>query len=292
MRVRVGISYTALSCAGAAVATAGCFSASSGGGQPQANFDASIDSAFPEGDAAADTFVPPVEAGNDVTVPPVDSGTPFVDAGHDAAPEAGCAPGSVAGFVAPPYVPAQSQNIICQDSEDAWFAQQCFGAGATLESCAAFATSVPADAGPEAGPAIQSPGCAQCLLTAANTDAGAFGPGIAGTVVVPNIAGCIELADNSAQGLACAQAVQAAADCVDYACKPSCPVTDDASRAAYIACTTAASTGACSTYTMAANACIAAEIGDSGTSNVQTWCFSSADPATQIAELALFFCSS
>jgi hypothetical protein len=294
MRARDGISYTALSCAGVAAATAGCFSASSSGGGPQASFDASMDTAFSDNDAGADSSSPPVEAGGDVTVPPVDSGTAVVDSGHDAAPEAGCAPGSVAGFVVPPYVHAQSQAIICQDSEDAWFAQQCFGAGATLESCAAYATSNAADAGPDAGPFITSNGCAACLVTPANSDAG-YGPGVAGTIVTPNLAGCIELADVNATGLSCAQAVQAAADCADYACKTTCPVTDDASRAAYIACTTAASTGACSTYTLAAQACIATELGDGGTAasqRVQQWCFSSSDPATQIAELALFFCSS
>ena len=166
MRARDGISYTALSCAGVAAATAGCFSASSSGGGPQASFDASMDTAFSDNDAGADSSSPPVEAGGDVTVPPVDSGTAVVDSGHDAAPEAGCAPGSVAGFVVPPYVHAQSQAIICQDSEDAWFAQQCFGAGATLETCAAYATSNAADAGPDAAPFITSNGCAACLRDA------------------------------------------------------------------------------------------------------------------------------
>src|SRR5580658_7629905 len=117
MRVRVAMSCTAITCAGAAVATAGCFSASSSGGPPGVSFDAGVDSTFPEGDAAADTFVPPVEAGNDVTVtvPPQEAG---VDA--EAAPEAGCAPGSIAGFVVPPYVHAENPGIICQDNEDAW----------------------------------------------------------------------------------------------------------------------------------------------------------------------------
>src|ERR1700677_4727850 len=138
-------------------------------------------------------------AGAAVTVAPQEAG---VDAGPDAAPEAGCAPGSIAGFVVPPYVHAENGGIICQDNEDAWFAQQCFGAGADLETCAAFASSAPADAGPDAAPVIQSQGCAPCLLTPADSDAG-WGPGVAATIVVPNVAGCIELADDSDAGISC-----------------------------------------------------------------------------------------
>ncbi len=291
MRVRVGISFTALSCAGAAVATAACFSASSGGSGPQPDFDASLDSSFPIDDSSLDSFVPPAQDGPG---PAQDTGSvPPHDAGVEATVEAGCGPTSIAGFVVPPYVSAQSQNIVCNDSEDYWFSQQCFGPGATLETCASFASSSAADAGPDAGPFITSSGCAACLLTAANSDAGTgWGPGVAGTIVTPNLAGCIELADNSAMGLACAQTVQAAAQCVDYACRTSCPVTDDASRAAYIACTATAATGVCGTYTAAASVCITSEIGDSGPTNVSTWCFAGPDVTTQYAEMALFFCSS
>jgi len=143
------------------------------------------------------------------------------------------------------------------------------------------------------GICLAASGCAACLLTPATNDAGTgWGPGVAGTIVTPNLAGCIELADNSAMGLACAQTVQAAAQCVDYACRTSCPVTDDASRAAYLACTATAATGVCGTYTAAANVCIANEIGDSGPTNVSTWCFAGPDVTTQYAEMALFFCSS
>lgn len=298
MRVRVGISFTALSCAGAAVATAACFSNSSGGSGPQPDFDASLDSSFPIDDSSVDSFVPPVEGGQDAVafvpesgVAPVDSGQ--LDAAAEAAVEAGCGPTSIAGFVVPPYVNATPQNIYCNDSEDYWFSQQCFGPGATLETCASFASSSAADAGPDAGPFIQSSGCAACLLTPAVNDAGTgWGPGVAGTIVTPNLAGCIELADNSAMGLACAQTVQAAAQCVDYACRTSCPVTDDASRAAYIACTSTAATGVCATYTAAASVCIANEIGDAGPTNVGNWCFAGPDVTTQYAEMALFFCSS
>lgn len=292
MRATVRFSCNAITCAGAAaasVAASACVSSSAGPGNTNPSFDASIDSSFPVEDSSTpeDSTAPPVDAGADTAVAVMDSG-------HEAAPEAGCAPGSVAAFQVPPYVHANQQNTICisgfDNHEDFWFAQQCFGDAATLETCAAFATSSAPDAGPEAGPVIAEPGCASCLLTPQITDAG-WGPGVQSTIVVPNLAGCIELADSTDAGLSCAIAVQAAAACVDFACKTACPVTDDPSRQAYIACTQAAATTACNTYTLAAQACIAAEIGDSGVSNVQANCFSSTDPVIQYGNLAAFFCS-
>jgi hypothetical protein len=291
MRISVKFSCTAITCAGAAVATASCFNSSSGGNGPTTSFDSGVDSSFPDAsmpeDSSVDTATPPADAGADTTVAVVDSG-------HDAAPEPGCAPGNVSGFQVPPYVHANPQQLDCianfDNHEDYWFAQQCFSDAATLETCAAFASSGYPDAGPEGGPVIQEPSCGPCLLTPQITDAG-WGPGVQGTIVVPNLAGCIELADESDAGLSCAMAVQAASACVDFACKTACPVSDDPSRLAYIACTQTAATTVCNSYTQAAQACIAAEIGDSGTSQVQANCFSSTDPTTQYGNLAAFFCS-
>ena len=285
MRVKVGISCTAITCVGAAMAsTASC--SSSSGPPPQGGFDAAANNdAMFQADSGPDALTP--DAGQDVTVG-VDSG---VDSGPDVAQEAGCAPRGIAGFQVPPYVHANSQVIICTDTEDAWFVQQCLSDAATLESCAAFADSGPADAGPEAGPVITSPGCAQCLLTPQQTDGG-WGPGVQGPIAAPNLAGCIELADPSDAGLSCAMAVQAAAACVEYACATSCPVTDDPSRIAYTACTQIAASTVCNTYTQAAMACTAAELADGGPVNVGTYCFSSMDPTAQYDEMAVYFCSS
>jgi hypothetical protein len=267
-----------------------CVTSSGGPGNSNPGFDASIDSSFPMEDSstpAEDSTAPPLDAGADTAVTVMDSG-------HEAAPEAGCGPGSVAGFQVPPYVHANPQLLDCtanlDNHEDYWFAQQCFSDAATLETCAAFATSSYPDAGPEAGPVIQEPSCGPCLLTPQITDAG-WGPGVQGTIVVPNLAGCIELADSTDAGLSCAMAVQAAAACVDFACKTTCPVTDDPSRLAYVACTQVAATTVCNSYTQAAQACIAAELADGGPPLVQPNCFSSTDPVTQYGNLAAFFCS-
>jgi hypothetical protein len=286
MRVKLGLSCTAVTCAGAALASVtSCFSNSSGGGaEPDASiFDTST----------GDVYVPSYDAG-DVIVTTMDAGLDApADALPDAPAEAGCAPRAITGFQVPPYVHAQSQMFGCNiDSEDYWFAQQCFGDAATLETCADFADSGLPDGGPEAGPVIVDQTCPACLVTPEDTDAGTYGPAIQGAVVVPNIAGCIELADQSDAGLGCAMTVQAAAACVEYACKSSCPVTNDLSRAAYLACSNSAATGVCATYTQAATLCIGAEIGDSGASNVGTYCFSSTDPATQYGEIAEYFCTS
>ena len=285
MRVTFGISCTAITCAGAGVGMASCSSSSSA--PPQTPFDGSMgDGAVFEVDSGGDA--PGQDAGKDVTVTPMDSG---VDATVDAAPEAGCAPRGITGFQVPPYVHANSQVIICTNPQDYWFVQQCLSDAATLETCAAFADSGPPDAAPEAGPVITSAACAQCLLTPEQTDAG-WGPGVQGPVVAPNIAGCIELADQTDAGLSCAMTVQAAAACAEYACTTSCPVTDDPSRIAYSACAKTAATTVCKTYTQAATDCIAQELADGGPVAVGTYCFSSMDPTAQYDEIALYFCSS
>jgi hypothetical protein len=85
-------------------------------------------------------------------------------------------------------------------------------------------------------------------------------------------------------------AIQAAAVCVDRACRASCPVTDNPSRAAYVACTKVAAAGTCLTFAQAAVACTSQEV-DAG-SSAQQFCFSSSDPFTQFEKLAAYFCTS
>ena len=104
---------------------------------------------------------------------------------------------------------------------------------------------------------------------------------------VLDVAGCIQETDETDAGYQCAEAVQAAWECTEYACKTNCPVTDSTSRAAYVTCTSAAATGVCSAYTTAAQTCIAAEEADSGSpTEVQLNCF---DGTTPLLE---YFCGS
>jgi hypothetical protein len=280
-------------CSGVAMLTlstgVGCFSASPTDLHDGGVFDATA--AGPE--AAAPEAGRDAPGGPDATIGP-EAGTDAADsmapeAETDAA-EAGCAPGSAQGFVAPPYVHVGTTSSSCFGFYDAatTLAADCFGDAASFGPCAADT-----DASLPDGSTYAS--CLGCLVTPVDTDA-TYGATIQSTVAVLNLAGCVERMDPSEGGLGCAAALQAAWQCADYACRPSCPVTDDPSKSAYIACTQAAAAGVCSTYAAAANACLAAETdaGDSGVAtNVTLNCFSDAAPTGDpTANLLLYFCGS
>jgi hypothetical protein len=214
---------------------------------------------------------------------------PLPDGGVDAAPT-GCTPASMAGFVPPPYVPARNQTFDCNDyqnhSQTMALANVCFADASTVAACAAFP-----DAGVLDG-AVIPPACATCLRRdEADTDGG-YGASISlrGTITVANVAGCVQIANDSDAGFACAQALQAAAICVDRSCRDSCPVTNETTRDAYIACTKAAAATSCSTFAQAAAGCAAAEV-DAG-DRAREFCFSSADPVANFDKIAAFFCTS
>jgi hypothetical protein len=129
------------------------------------------------------------------------------------------------------------------------FYDVCLGPQASPAQCAQFKA--------DSATAI----CARCILTS-DRDAH-YGPLIDhGGVVVPNVAGCIELTDPS--NLSCARASQALDGCEQAACEVNCPVHDTASRAAYDLCVGQANATGCHVYSQAA-ACVQAE-SDSGPS--------------------------
>jgi hypothetical protein len=275
----------------AAFAGASCVSSDNAtqGGQ-----DASVDTYVPV--PGADTSVPQVDsalpsedAGADVAVV-VDSAVPIVDSAViDAADAAtfdanpGCVPGSITGFVAPPYVPAVPNGpLYCNDTNDLEIGQLCADAS-TFGACTSYAT---ADDGGVAA------ACSACLLSPEDGGVdGGYGPWVIGAAALPNVAGCIQLADPTDAGLACATAIQAALRCSEYSCATNCPVSDSASRAAYLACLQAAAAGPCVTFASAASACLAAET-DAG-STAATWCIAAdAGSTDQLTDIARFFCSS
>jgi len=286
MRLRAGVTCATMTCAG--VLSAGGLVSCVGDNNAAPTTDASvIDATQP------DTSVPPsADSGTDAGANAADAAdaAPIVDAspGIDAADSAvGCVPTGNA-FTPPAYVHAQAQTFDCpNDSQDLALAQACTGDASTFAACSTFATTGMAD---DAGIPTA---CATCLLTPeVPDDAGTYGPAVVGPVTAPNVAGCVELADPSDAGLACAVAVQAAAKCAEFECKPNCPVTDTPSRAAFFACVQVAATStACSAYTLAANACLAMEA-DGGPSSIDTWCVGAPDPVTQFEDIARFFCTS
>lgn len=266
--LRFGMTTTAATCAAGAIVAAFANCEDSSGGGSGATFEAST------GQFDATTTDAPVispEAGTDAFVP-------------DAAP--GCAPANMAGFVPPAYIHANLQTFDCPSHEGKFLASTCFGDASTVAACSAFP-----DAGVPDGSTI-SADCNTCLRSTEVPDGGTYGPFVrlANNVTVANVAGCVELSDFSDAGQSCAAAIQAAAVCVDRACRPSCPVTDNPSRAAYVSCTKLAAAGTCLTFAQAAAACTNQEVDAGGAA--QQFCFSSADPFTQFEKLAAYFCTS
>jgi hypothetical protein len=280
MRRRVGISCATLTCAGAAmVSAANCVSSqNSGPGGTDASSSYDTGSVNPP-----DTgVVQPSDSGTDAIVP-VDSAPP-VDAPSDAPLDAGCTPWG--GFNPSPYVPAQQSSPSlgwpCAGLPiEGTYTAACLDDASTYSSCSG-ATASALDAGPQTG------ACLSCLFTPENSDAG-YGPVIQGVVPVVNVAGCVQQADTTDAGYACASAIQSAWSCAEFACKQSCPVSDNPSRAAYLTCTHQAATGVCSGYTQAASACIAAEL-DSGASEVVLNCFDGLNDAGEALTVLDFFC--
>ena len=148
-----------------------------------------------------------------------------------------CAPADVTAFTPPAYHSANAPTAACtQDLVDAYYTD-CLAPATTDLTCAPFATTGD----------LAHKACAACIVS--QDTAARFGPLVQhkGTVSL-NLSGCIELRD-AQNGLACAKAYQAAEDCDDAACVDKCPVSDDASFAAYKACTQAAAGGGCKAYT-------------------------------------------
>jgi hypothetical protein len=332
---RVRISYAAMACAGAAASIAhvgltSCVGANnplgtiqSPDGAPPGGEDSGADATIGNTDGAAGDSA----AGGDALAT-TDSGSIGVGDGGNAGqgtPDGGsdatapCAPGSVAAFTAPPYVHSNGSQWYgptnCEANPLVALAISCAVDDSTFEACSSYPL--------EAmfwGTAAQ---CTACLLTPevtlSNDDAGAldagddadaapptYGAAVVTRVTVPNVAGCIEQTDPTDTGLSCATAVQAAWRCEEFACNPTCPVTDDPSEAAYFACTQAAAATVCKSYADPAAACLAVEADAGG--NAYATCLATTlktydsdnssvgdqldGSAVQFFNIAQFFCNS
>jgi hypothetical protein len=339
MRRRYETSWTVAAVAGAALAGAAvggaalvsCIGSNPAAPSPTSEIDGS---ASPSDGAQPDTAAPGVDSssedggshldatstgdtGTSDTGTPADSGTDgsqtSSDSGTDAADAAPppCAPGSVTAFVPPPYVHANALSLtpVCSVEDVLGLANSCAVGASTFESCSAYPI--------EATFWGSSPACVACLTTpevtlptpddAGTTDGGdaatppppTYGAAIVTRVTVPNVAGCIEQNDPSDAGLPCAMAVQAAWRCEEFACNPTCPVTDDVSEAAYFACAQAAAATVCKPYADPAVACLVAEA-DAGatayaaclqTSATTTGNTTLSGPAAQLFDVAYSFCN-
>jgi hypothetical protein len=185
---------------------------------------------------------------------------PVEDAQRDPSPC--CCPGPTTGFK-PTWKPPAAHQDACTQAQIDGFYKGCIKTGATQQTCAPYGTN-----GTSSNQA-----CAKCLFTAST--ASAYGPLIdVGGVVELNIAGCIAIDEGKLDGSGCGGAYQANSQCEDAMCKSNCPVTDDATFAAYQACVQQADATECQAYSNGA-ACAAAieEAGAPGASCVSTQTF-------------------
>jgi hypothetical protein len=162
-----------------------------------------------------------------------------VDAGEAAAPLA-CPPAALSSWQPTAYHHASAaQPAACTAALIADFYTSCLGPAASPAAC-----------NPAWGSGEDSvhQTCQSCLVTPES--AATWGSLVAfGSTVSLNVAGCIELLDPGATGVACATSVQEADECEHQACDATCPVTDDASFADWRACVSASAAGVCARYT-------------------------------------------
>lgn len=177
-----------------------------------------------------------------------------------------CRPGDVQTFVPTAYRPAagKHQDACSTNAIDAIY-EHCFDP--TIASSITCGND-----------SVTYAACFACILT--SDDAAHYGPLLTDSTgwVRPNVAGCIELSDQSTEGLACAKGVQVLASCELAACEANCPVTGygPSSTAAYVACAQQADATGCEPFVSAAacaepdSGAIPADAGDSIAACLQT----------------------
>jgi len=153
-----------------------------------------------------------------------------------------CRPGDVQTFVPTAYRSAtgKHQDVCTPNAIDAIY-EHCFDP--------TIATTLACD-----NDSVAYPACFSCILSP--DDALHLGPLLEDSTgwVRPNIAGCIELSDQSSEGLACAKGVQVLASCELAACEANCPVTGYGTGSpAYVECAQQADATGCQPFVGAAS---------------------------------------
>jgi hypothetical protein len=155
-----------------------------------------------------------------------------------------CAPGSVAGFTPAWKAPNALHASACTGTQVDEFVDCMFDPNADPTTCNTFL----ADAA--------NAGCESCVFTDdAAASYGAIVRSFNGDLFSLNVGGCVGrlAADVTATG--CGAKVQAARQCEDAACRPSCPAANDD----YFFCTDDATTGVCASFETAADCADALE---------------------------------
>jgi hypothetical protein len=211
-----------------------------------------------------------------------------IDVALDAALDAGasaCHPVGVSGFQPGAYIGPLVRSMACDGFNGEGglveaYGNACLSHNATYESCAGLS---PPDA-------ATASACLACLVTPERTDASQYGVVIATNASpIVNYFGCIQALDPTEAGVSCAHALDEAAQCADYACESVCPVSDDSSQAAFLACFNEALTGACLDHALRAQSCLATEQGDGGTPIAKV-CFGGTTAEDHYSATARYFC--
>lgn len=139
-----------------------------------------------------------------------------------------CTPSSsVRGFIpSGSYRFANPVSGACTADQIKQYYDACFGASSSPATCALFTQ------------ASINATCSSCIVT--SSSAAAYGPLVkTGSLVLGNVAGCIELTEPSL--LLCAESAQARAACEVAGCAANCPVMENepSTLAAYNACAAA-----------------------------------------------------
>ena len=148
------------------------------------------------------------------------------DAADDAsyADAGGCHPIDISGFDAATTVPTAPRSLACNGFNGDGGIVPSFG-----DACLFHSPEYPPCASFDVGDAAGAAECYGCLVSPPTAD-GTFSSVVAilSGVATINYASCIQLADPTEAGAACALDLQTAVACIFYACQSTCPVTDEA----------------------------------------------------------------
>jgi hypothetical protein len=198
------------------------------------------------------------------------------DTGSSDAPYDGpaCHPGSATSFQPPAYHAANRRAGACTATQIDGFYNGCVDPNAPPNGCDPYL-------GANATQANQK--CAACILSQP-TDA-TYGPLVARNNALPdiNVAGCLEIKQGSST---CASALATFDACGAASCSANCPVVDEVSYEAYVACEAQSGAGPCQQYASAATCAAAAA--DAGATAV---CFAGATFRDLYSNVVPVFCN-
>ena len=205
----------------------------------------------------------------------------------DSGPPPACAPGAVTSFT-PAWHPPRAKTTACSKAQIDAYLQCLSDAATTLDpaSCAEWSGTLSAT----------DQTCLTCLSS--NESDATYGPFVfLPTELLPNVAGCIALAEGKTDGSGCGGALQADEQCQRAACLPRCPTTSAAAATAEQDCESKANGpggdggvgGVCAAFAAPAQCAGAIAHLDAG-SAAEKACFGTGSDATQFEAVALAFC--